>query len=65
MQAIDAEGAVVSEPSTLLQVGENYFSSLYNQQSLPATLNTLPCIPHTLTIFLTARNSIYPFHLLK
>ena len=48
-QVIDAEGEVVSEPNTLLQVWENYFSSLYNQQSLPATPNTLPCLPHTFT----------------
>ena len=33
----------------MLQVWENYFSSLFNQQSLPDTPNTLPCLPHTFT----------------
>jgi len=65
MQVIDAEGAVVSEPNTLLQVGENYFSSLYNQQSLPATPNTLPCIPHTLTNIPHCQELNLPISLLK
>ena len=47
-QVIDAKGAVVSEPNTLLHVWENYFSSLYNQRSLPGIPNSLlPGIPLT------------------